>query len=51
MKKCYADETLNVSKDPFEKPDELSIILDCDEYNDKANLSKKGKIDDPEIDF
>jgi penicillin-binding protein 1A len=51
MKSCYADETLNVSKDPFEKPNELSIILDCDEYNNNSKLSKKGKIDDPEIDF
>jgi penicillin-binding protein 1A len=51
MKSCYADETLNVSKEPFEKPDELSIIIDCDQYKDNAKLSKKGKIDDPEIDF
>ena len=51
MKSCYADETLNISKEEFEKPNELSIILDCDEYKEKSKLSKKGKIDDPEIDF
>lgn len=52
MKSCYADETLNVSKEEFEKPDELSIILDCDEYQEKAKLSKKGQLeDDAVIDF
>ena len=30
MKACYADETLNVSKDEFEKPEELSIEVDCE---------------------
>ena len=29
MKKCYADPTLNVSKEAFEKPDYLSINVDC----------------------
>ncbi|TJY34715.1 penicillin-binding protein 1A [Pontimicrobium aquaticum] len=52
MKKCYADETLNVSKEEFEKPIDLSIILDCEEYKENAKLSKKGQLDDdPEIDF
>jgi len=30
MKKCYADKTLNISKKPFDEPEELSIELDCD---------------------
>ena len=30
MKACYADETLNVSQDEFEKPEELSIEVDCE---------------------
>jgi len=51
MKSCYADETLNVSKEAFEKPEELSIIIDCDEFKDNAKQSNKGKLDDPEIDF
>ncbi len=52
MKKCYADETLNVSKEEFEKPNDLSIIIDCEEYKEKGKKSKKGQLDDdPEIDF
>lgn len=50
MKSCYADETLNVSKEEFEKPDNLSIELDCEIYN--GNQKKNKRIDDdPEIDF
>jgi penicillin-binding protein 1A len=29
MKKCYEDTDLQVSKDPFERPDNLSIKVDC----------------------
>ncbi len=29
MKKCYADQELNVSKEDFEAPEELTINLDC----------------------
>ena len=29
MKKCYADTDLDVSKEPFEKPENLSIKVDC----------------------
>ncbi|MGV9002457.1 penicillin-binding protein 1A [Flavobacterium sp.] len=29
MKKCYADKDLQVSKDPFERPKNLSIKVDC----------------------
>ena len=50
MKSCYADETLNVSTEEFEKPDNLSIELDCEIYN--GNQKKNKRIDDdPEIDF
>lgn len=35
MKKCYADKTLNVSKEEFEKPENLSIIVDCDKKVDE----------------
>jgi len=31
MKSCYADSTLNVSTDDFEKPANLSIKVDCSE--------------------
>ncbi len=36
MKACYADEELNVSKEEFEKPEDLSIIVDCDKMDDKT---------------
>ena len=29
MKACYEDETLDVSKEDFEKPADLSINVDC----------------------
>ncbi|HEU4495881.1 MAG TPA: penicillin-binding transpeptidase domain-containing protein, partial [Flavobacterium sp.] len=29
MKKCYADKELNVSKEPFERPKNLAIKVDC----------------------
>jgi penicillin-binding protein 1A len=31
MKKCYADKDLEVSKEEFEKPEELSIRVNCNE--------------------
>jgi penicillin-binding protein 1A len=52
MKACYADETLSVSKEPFEKPDNLSIELDCEKHKgDLENKQKRDKDDNPEIDF
>jgi penicillin-binding protein 1A len=51
MKSCYNDETLNISKEDFERPDNLSIELDCGKYLTDPN-NKKGKLDeDSEIDF
>ena len=35
MKACYADKTLNISKEDFERPNNLSIEVDCDKF--KAN--------------
>jgi penicillin-binding protein 1A len=29
MKKCFEDKDLLISKDPFERPDNLSIKVDC----------------------
>jgi penicillin-binding protein 1A len=31
MKKCYADETLKISAEEFEKPENLSININCNE--------------------
>ena len=29
MKKCYADESLNISMEEFEKPEQLTIDINC----------------------
>jgi penicillin-binding protein 1A len=29
MKKCYEDKDLQISKDAFQRPDNLSIRVDC----------------------
>ena len=42
MKKCYADKTLNISDQPFDKPSELSIELDCNKF--KNGASEEGEI-------
>ncbi|WP_378180607.1 penicillin-binding protein 1A [Aquimarina sp. SS2-1] len=44
MKKCYADKTLDVSKDAFKKPENLTIEVDCKEF--KKNI----KVEDPKED-
>jgi penicillin-binding protein 1A len=52
MKSCYADETLKVSKEEFERPENLSIAVDCDKYNEEYKNAKKNPLDDvDEIDF
>ncbi len=35
MKKCYADKTLNISKEEFTSPKSLSIAVDCSKYKSK----------------
>ena len=49
MKNCYNDTELNISKEEFEKPEILTIELDCDKYNTRRD--GKGKATDSEIDF
>ena len=43
MRKCYEDKSLNVSKEDFEKPENLTIKVDCDEVidEDKKVIPKK----------
>ena len=50
MKKCYADETLDVSKGDFKKPEKISIETDCEAYK-KQNGGGSDEIPDDEIDF
>ncbi len=47
MKKCYADKTLKISKEDFEKPEKLSINIKCD---DKSEEGKKETLEE-EISF
>lgn len=55
MTKCYADVTLNVSQKPFEKPNDLSIKVDC--YRAAAPVVsdstavKKEEVNTTEFDF
>jgi len=35
MRKCYEDKSLNVSKEDFEKPENLTIKVECDEVIDE----------------
>ncbi|WP_019037276.1 penicillin-binding protein 1A [Psychroflexus tropicus] len=49
MKDVYADESLDISKDEFEKPDNLSIQIDCDE-NDEEETEEEA-VPEFEIDF
>ena len=51
MKKCYADKTLNISKEDFEEPDNLSININCVEKSDEEGKEKEEKIIEEETDF
>lgn len=47
MKQVYQDSTLHISQGDFEKPENISINLDCNTYKD-PNV-KKVPIEDPEF--
>jgi penicillin-binding protein 1A len=50
MKACYGDKTLNISTDEFERPLELSININCDDFVD-IDKPEDDEDDDIEIDF
>ena len=50
MQKCYADPDLNISKEEFEEPDNLNIILDCTEYKSRQE-GDDGETEEEEVDF
>ncbi|WP_418602349.1 penicillin-binding protein 1A [Hwangdonia sp.] len=51
MKSCYADESLNISKEDFEEPANLSILVDCSKANEKTVIDDdKDEIPD-DLDF
>ena len=51
MKKCYADKTLNISKEDFEKPKNLSININCAEKIDEKEGKKPVIPEDEDTDF
>ena len=52
MRSCYENEELNISKEEFEEPEELSIEVDCVKYlEDNKERLKNEQGDEPEIDF
>lgn len=54
MKKCYADPTLTISQEDFEKPEYVGINTNCGETNaDKDDKDKKKKkaVDEDDTDF
>lgn len=51
MKDVYQDESLNISKDEFEKPDNLSIQIDCDETSEEELEENEEPKAEFEIDF
>lgn len=48
MKKCYEDPDLTISKDPFERPDNLSIKVDCYERKKVEEVTDSTAIPNPE---
>lgn len=51
MKKCYADKELHVSNGPFERPDNLSIKVDCWKIDVEENDSDSEELTTDEFDF
>ena len=43
MKKCYADPTLNISQEDFEKPEKLSIKINCGDQEDEDEEELEGE--------
>ncbi len=39
MKQCYADESLNISQDDFEKPENFGIAIDCNSTTEEKQNS------------
>ena len=40
MRKCYEDESLNVSKEQFQRPDQITITTDCSKWKEEAEDEK-----------
>jgi penicillin-binding protein 1A len=51
MRSCYEDTSLKVSTSDFEKPENLSIEVDCLKYNKDQDKDNPDDSEEPEIDF
>lgn len=51
MQKCYADKTLTISKEDFEKPENLSIKINCDEKPEEGDEINPIIIEEEDTDF
>ena len=51
MKKCYADKTLNVSLEDFEKPENLTINIDCGNIKSEEDEDIREVIPEEDTDF
>ena len=51
MQKCYADKTLNISKEDFEKPENLTININCVDKKDEKGDDKKDVTPEEDTDF
>ncbi|TDQ28572.1 penicillin-binding protein 1A [Tenacibaculum caenipelagi] len=51
MQKCYADKTLNLSKEDFEKPEKVSININCSKtvVDEEGGEEKETKPDDTDF--
>jgi penicillin-binding protein 1A len=50
MKKCYDDRYLDVSNEPFEKPENLSIKVDCWTPKKEVDTTAIVPTDEPSMD-
>ncbi|WP_396602683.1 transglycosylase domain-containing protein [Algibacter sp. R77976] len=52
MKNCYADDELNISKEEFEAPENLSINVDCSKHTSTTETEEDTEEDTPDdLDF
>ncbi|WP_191858365.1 penicillin-binding protein 1A [Hanstruepera ponticola] len=51
MKACYEDETLDVSNENFERPQELTIEVNCEAYSQEENDTLPDEEVPDELDF
>ena len=49
MQKCYADKTLNISKEDFEKPENLTININCENKKDTKEDKEEVPVEDTDF--